>query len=139
VDLLKDKREVIRNDELILLQILIVSNPDMQDIVASGKGFERLVEIFVREGFGDEVTVQYCLSVILNLLKGNQPIQRSFNQRYHIQRLADFLKFCSNDEKLWSTQKVTNVNLLLQIIRTLVSPENSSENIVAYQRTFEQY
>ncbi|CAF4328851.1 unnamed protein product, partial [Rotaria sp. Silwood2] len=139
VDLLKDKREVIRNDALILLQILIVSNPDMQDIVASGKGFERLVEIFVREGFGDEVTVQYCLSVILNLLKGNQPIQRSFNQRYHIQRLADFLKFCSNDEKLWSTQKVTNVNLLLQIIRTLVSPENSSENIVAYQRTFEQY
>ncbi|CAF4370025.1 unnamed protein product, partial [Adineta steineri] len=50
VDLLQDEREVIRNDALLLLQILTQSNANIQKIVAFENGFERLFEILHSEG-----------------------------------------------------------------------------------------
>ncbi|UJR31047.1 hypothetical protein I4U23_018557 [Adineta vaga] len=139
VDLLQDEREVIRNDAILLLQILTRSNANIQKIVAFENGFERLFEILVSEGGSDGVvTVEDCLSVLLNLLKNNPSNQSYFREGSYIRRLVDFFELGSIGEKRWSAQKVTNVHLLLQIIRTLVSPTNSNQNIVACQRTISQ-
>ncbi|CAF1143634.1 unnamed protein product [Adineta ricciae] len=139
VDLLQDEREVIRNDALLLLQILTRSNANIQKIVAFENGFERLFEILVSEGGSDGVvTVEDCLSVLLNLLKNNPSNQSYFREGSYIRRLVDFFELGSIGEKRWSAQKVTNVHLLLQVIRTLVSPTNANQNIVACQRTISQ-
>ncbi|CAF1398635.1 unnamed protein product [Adineta steineri] len=139
VDLLQDEREVIRNDALLLLQILTQSNANIQKIVAFENGFERLFEILVSEGGSDGVvTVEDCLSVLLNLLKNNPSNQSYFREGSYIRRLVDFFELSSIGEKRWSAQKVTNVHLLLQVIRILVSPTNSNQNIVACQRTVSQ-
>ncbi|CAF0823311.1 unnamed protein product [Rotaria sordida] len=139
VDLLQDEREVIRNDALLLLQILTRSNANIQKIVAFENGFERLFEILVSEGGSDGVvTVEDCLSVLLNLLQNNASNQSYFREGSYIRRLVGFFELNSIGERRWSAQKVTNVHLLLQIIRTLVSPTNSTQNILACQRTVSQ-
>jgi len=72
--------------------------------------------------------------------------------------LVYFLKFDLTDEKPWLPQKVTNINVLLEvrnkiknqkyyfpffvyikIIQTLLLPINSSENIDACQRQIKRY
>ncbi|CAM4770282.1 unnamed protein product [Rotaria magnacalcarata] len=139
VDLLQDEREVIRNDALLLLQILTRYNTNIQKIVAFENGFERLFEILASEGGSDGlVTVEDCLSVLLNLLQNNASNQSYFREGSYIRRLVDFFELGSIGEKRWSAQKVTNVHLLLQTIRILVSPTNSHQNILACQRSVSQ-
>ncbi|CAF4287109.1 unnamed protein product, partial [Adineta steineri] len=84
------------------------------------------------------VIVEDCLSVLLNLLKNNTSNQSYFRESSFIRRLVDCFELNSIGDKHWSTQKGTNVHLLLQVIRILVSPTNSNQNIVACQRTVSQ-
>ncbi|CAF4527141.1 unnamed protein product [Rotaria sp. Silwood1] len=139
VDLLQDEREVIRNDSLLLLQILTRSNANIQKIVAFENGFERLFEILISEGGSDGgVIVEDCLSVLLNLLKNNPSNQSYFRESSFIRRLVNCFELNSIGDKNWPKQKETNINLFLQVIRTLVSPTNSNQNISACQRSISQ-
>ncbi|CAF4431669.1 unnamed protein product, partial [Adineta steineri] len=101
---------------LLLLQILTESNANIQKIVAFENGFERLFEILHSEG-GSEggVIVEDCLSVLLNLLKNNTSNQSYFRESSFIRRLVDCFELNSIGDKHWSTQKGTNVHLLLQV------------------------
>jgi hypothetical protein len=98
-----------------------------------------LFEILSSEG-GSEggVIVEDCLSVLLNLLNNNASNQSYFRESSFIRRLVDFFELNSIGEKRWLPQKVTNIHLLLQVIRTLVSPTNSNQNINACQKTVSQ-
>ncbi|CAF4238856.1 unnamed protein product, partial [Rotaria sp. Silwood2] len=139
LDLLEDKREVIRNDALLLFQVLIRSNWCIQGIFVLEYGFERLLRILVSKyGSDGNVTIEDCLSIILTLFESNQSNQSYFRRRSYIPRLFSFFERGLIGEKLWSIQKVTNIHLLLKIIQTLVSPTNSNENIIACQRTVKQ-
>ncbi|KFP03699.1 General vesicular transport factor p115, partial [Calypte anna] len=124
MDLLADSREVIRNDGVLLLQQLTKSNAAIQKIVAFENAFERLLDIITEEGNSDGgIVVEDCLLLIQNLLKNNNSNQNFFKEGSYIQRMKPWFEV-GDDNCGWSAQKVTNLHLMLQLVRVLVSPTN---------------
>ncbi|XP_058496570.1 general vesicular transport factor p115 isoform X4 [Solea solea] len=125
MDLLADSREVIRNDGLLLLQQLTKGNAAIQKIVAFENAFERLLDIITEEGSSDGgIVVEDCLLLLLNLLKNNSSNQNFFKEGSYIQRMKPWFEV-GDDNSGWSAQKVTNLHLMLQLVRVMVSPVNS--------------
>ncbi|XP_071600324.1 general vesicular transport factor p115 isoform X9 [Heliangelus exortis] len=124
MDLLADSREVIRNDGVLLLQQLTKSNAAIQKIVAFENAFERLLDIITEEGNSDGgIVVEDCLLLIQNLLKNNNSNQNFFKEGSYIQRMKPWFEV-GDDNCGWSAQKVTNLHVMLQLVRVLVSPTN---------------
>ncbi|XP_060707486.1 general vesicular transport factor p115 isoform X2 [Hemiscyllium ocellatum] len=124
MDLLADSREVIRNDGLLLLQQLTKANAAIQKIVAFENAFERLLDIITEEGMSDGgIVVEDCLLLLLNLMKNNSSNQNFFKEGSYIQRTKPWFEV-AEDNSGWSAQKVTNLHLMLQLVRVLVSPVN---------------
>ncbi|NWI97533.1 USO1 factor, partial [Pitta sordida] len=124
MDLLADSREVIRNDGVLLLQQLTKSNAAIQKIVAFENAFERLLDIIIEEGNSDGgIVVEDCLLLLQNLLKNNNSNQNFFKEGSYIQRMKPWFEV-GDDNCGWSAQKVTNLHLMLQLVRVLVSPTN---------------
>ncbi|XP_062851535.1 general vesicular transport factor p115 [Trichomycterus rosablanca] len=124
MDLLADSREVIRNDGLLLLQHLTKGNAAIQKIVAFENAFERLLDIIAEEGTSDGgIVVEDCLLLLLNLLKNNSSNQNFFKEGSFIHRMKQWFQL-GEESGGWSAQKVTNLHLMLQLVRVMVSPVN---------------
>ncbi|XP_019639380.1 PREDICTED: general vesicular transport factor p115-like [Branchiostoma belcheri] len=136
MDLISDAREVIRNDGLLLLIQLTKGNAAIQKIVAFENAFERLLEIIVEEGHSDGgIVVEDCLLLMMNLLKNNNSNQTLFKEGGLIQKLTPFFDITeASPTGGWSAQKVTNLHLMLKLVRTLVSPNNPTVSIAACQK-----
>ncbi|KAM9819212.1 general vesicular transport factor p115 isoform X3 [Syngnathus typhle] len=138
MDLLADSREVIRNDGLLLLQQLTKSNAAIQKIVAFENAFERLLDIITEEGSSDGgIVVEDCLLLLRNLLKNNSSNQNFFKEGSFIQRMRPWFEV-GDDNSGWSAQKVTNLHLMLQLVRVMVSPVNSPGATASCQRSMYQ-
>ncbi|XP_054460873.1 general vesicular transport factor p115 isoform X4 [Anoplopoma fimbria] len=138
MDLLADSREVIRNDGLLLLQQLTKSNAAIQKIVAFENAFERLLDIITEEGSSDGgIVVEDCLLLLLNLLKNNSSNQNFFKEGSYIQRMKPWFEI-GDDNSGWSAQKVTNLHLMLQLVRVMVSPVNSPGASASCQKSMYQ-
>ncbi|CAI5680618.1 unnamed protein product [Oreochromis niloticus] len=138
MDLLADSREVIRNDGLLLLQQLTKGNAAIQKIVAFENAFERLLDIITEEGSSDGgIVVEDCLLLLLNLLKNNSSNQNFFKEGSYIQRMKPWFEV-GDDNSGWSAQKVTNLHLMLQLVRVMVSPVNSPGATASCQKSMFQ-
>eukprot|EP00794_Sanderia_malayensis_P011932 gene11932-13168_t len=126
MDLLSDSREVLRNDGLLLLIQLTKGNAAIQKIVAFENAFDKLLEVIADEGNSDGgVVTEDCLIMMHNLLRSNVSNQNFFREGSYIQRLTPYFHFGDViDDRVWSDQKVSNVILMLQLLRLLVSPSN---------------
>jgi hypothetical protein len=72
MDLLRDEREAVRNESLLLLSDLTQQHPDLQKILAFEGIFESLLHVVQEEGGVDgSVVVQDCLRLLNSLLRGN--------------------------------------------------------------------
>ncbi|XP_062579947.1 general vesicular transport factor p115-like isoform X1 [Saccostrea cucullata] len=142
MDLLSDSREIIRNDALLLLTQLTKGNTNLQKIVAFENAFERLLDIVKDEGNSDGgIVVEDCLLLLTTLLKNNSSNQNFFRESSYIQRLTPYFDLDSqhtHSQAGWSAQKVTNLHLMLQLVRCLVSPNSPQQQITACQRTMFQ-
>ena len=79
IDLLDDRREIIRNEGLLFLIKLTGSNTDIQKIVAFENAFERLFAIIIEEdSIEGGIIVQDCLQLMNNLLCRNASNQVSY-------------------------------------------------------------
>lgn len=127
MDLLVDSREIVRNDALLLLIQLTKGNANIQKIVAFENAFDKLYDVINEEGCSDGgIVVEDCLILMLNLLKNNSSNQQFFKEGSYIQRIAPMFYLSAEVEELGMTpQKVSNLHCMLQIIRVLVSPNNS--------------
>lgn len=138
MDLLADSREVIRNDGVLLLQALTRSNGAIQKIVAFENAFERLLDIITEEGNSDGgIVVEDCLILLQNLLKNNNSNQNFFKEGSYIQRMKPWFEV-GDENSGWSAQKVTNLHLMLQLVRVLVSPTNPLGATSSCQKTMFQ-
>ncbi|MGH0132138.1 UNVERIFIED_CONTAM: hypothetical protein FKN15_049999 [Acipenser sinensis] len=109
---------------LLLLQHLTKCNAAIQKIVAFENAFERLLDIITEEGNGDGgIVVEDCLLLLLNLLKNNSSNQNFFKEGSYIQRMKPWFEV-GDENSGWSAQKVTNLHLMLQLVRVMVSPVN---------------
>lgn len=102
--------------------------------------FQRFASLMT---FVSGIVVEDCLLLLLNLLKNNASNQNFFKEGSYIQRLTPFLELDSvaavqSRQHGWSAQKVTNIHLMLQLVRTLVSPSNSQNQTVACQKVMFQ-
>nr|XP_045622193.1 general vesicular transport factor p115-like isoform X2 [Procambarus clarkii] len=139
MDLLSDSREVIRNDTLLLLTQLTKSNTNLQKIVAFENGYDHMFEIIQGEGFADGgVVVEDCLILMLNLLRNNPSNQTFFKEGSYIQRLASFFSLPLDSRDGWSAQKVTNIHYMLQLVQTLVAPQNAAQVVTSCQKVMNQ-
>lgn len=143
MDLLSDSREIIRNDALLLLNQLTKGHANIQKIVAFENAFERILDIIIEEGASDGgIVVEDCLLLLLNLLKNNASNQNFFKEGSYVQRLTRFFELddgaAASKQQGWSAQKVTNIHLMLQLVRTLVSPSNPQNQTVACQKVMNQ-
>ncbi|XP_064639656.1 general vesicular transport factor p115-like isoform X2 [Lineus longissimus] len=137
MDLLSDSREIIRNDGLLLLNHLTKGNANIQKIVAFENAFERLLDIISMEDNSDGgIVVEDCLLLLLNLLKNNSSNQTFFKEGSFIHKLTPFFELQPVEQSPqggWSAQKVTNLHLMLQVVRTLVAPSNPHQQTVICQ------
>ncbi|CAH1793968.1 unnamed protein product [Owenia fusiformis] len=142
MDLLSDSREIIRNDGLLLLIQLTKNNANIQKIVAFESAFERSLDIIREEGNSDGgIVVEDCLLLIINLLKNNSSNQIFFKEGGFVQRLTPFFTLQPADQNPqggWSAQKVTNIHLMLQAVRTLVSPSSPAQQTQSCQKSMYQ-
>ncbi len=106
---------------MLLRSLTASSNQKIKDIVVSVKVIERLFGI-MNEGYNDN-----CLSVLLNLLKNNENLQRDFYKRDYLVRLRNlFRSYLFND---WSQQQ-TNIRIILQVTNELLAARKRSSSVV---------
>ncbi|UMM29491.1 hypothetical protein L5515_011822 [Caenorhabditis briggsae] len=146
VDIIHDNREVIRNEAILMICELSRANSQIQQLLAYDNIFNDLLNIIETEPF-DSIVIEDCLFVMLNLLRKNSMNQQLFRENQLVARLGGILHtFLYGNEETedevdaaeWPKQRTANVIFLLQIIRTLVSPDNNSQNTHAAQKVLNQ-
>lgn len=93
VAVLDDKREMVRNEALVLLVALTPSSSELQKVVAFEDAFGRVFAIIEAEGglTHGATTVQDCLGLLGNLLNLNTSNQSYFREIGGVPRLAKLL------------------------------------------------
>ncbi|CAO3650222.1 unnamed protein product [Cunninghamella echinulata] len=138
VDLLDDKREIIRNEGLLLLITLTKSNAEIQKLVTFQATFEKLLTIIEeQEGISGDIIVQDSLILMQNLLRYNVSDQVYFRETSCIQQIPGLLGFVGDSEadhipysiEDWPPQKVSNTVAVLQLIRILTEPDGANTPI----------
>eukprot|EP00884_Botryococcus_braunii_P007321 jgi/Botrbrau1/16590/Bobra.0068s0020.1 len=121
LDMMEDGREVIRNEAILLLLGLTRTSADLQKIAAFQGAFPRLLNT-VREEGGIEggITVQDCLDLLNNLIRGNPQTQLMFREEGHMGALVALLKIGPSNSL--SRQRAANLGALLNTLLLLVAP-----------------
>ncbi|KAJ1306045.1 hypothetical protein OPQ81_010758 [Rhizoctonia solani] len=139
ISILDEKREVIRNEALLLLQSLAHQNADIQKILAFSGAFEKLLDIVAAEG-GVEggVVVQDCLAVVDAMLRFNSSNQNYFRELSLPPRIPPLLLYPSPPPppnvpapqefslQFWDAQKLANAGMLVGIISLLTGSKTKA-------------
>jgi hypothetical protein len=122
---LDDGREPVRNEAIVLLTSLTPGSTEIQQIVAFGGAFEKILDIIAYGEGGlsrGSRTVEECLVLLANLVRLNPKNQASFRELGLIPRLAQLLgqAYGGEDDELaqWAQeQRDRNVYAMLAVVR----------------------
>ncbi|KAG1836807.1 p115 like vesicle tethering protein [Suillus subalutaceus] len=138
IAVLEDKREIIRNESIIMIQMLISQSPDIQKVLAFEGAFEKLFNTVTHEGgLEGGVISQDALRCVDSLLRYNSSNQSYFRETSLPALLCSLLLLPSNLSlqdsapqdfalQFWDSQKVVNVSLVLGIMGMLVGSKGSN-------------
>ncbi|KAG6382152.1 hypothetical protein JVT61DRAFT_797 [Boletus reticuloceps] len=149
ISVLEDKREIIRNESIVMIQLLISQSPDIQKVLAFEGAFEKLFTIVTQEG-GVEggVIAQDALRCADGLLRFNASNQSYFRETSLPALLCSLVLFPPNLQlqdappqefalQFWDQQKTTNVSLIIGIMGMLIGSKGSSnQETMLYVRYF---
>jgi len=131
--LLMDRKEIIRNEVLLLLEALTHDNMAIQKIVAFDGGFEHLLQI-AGSPHEEIVVIEDCLRIVGDMLQNNTSNQELFAELGLIRRLPDFLLYYSMSNRTdeeeaeqkqnlsLSSQQLSVLDLVLKIIWNVAAP-----------------
>ncbi|KJA28783.1 hypothetical protein HYPSUDRAFT_33135 [Hypholoma sublateritium FD-334 SS-4] len=132
IAVLEDKREIIRNEAITMVQALIHQSPDIQKVLAFEGAFEKLFNTVTQEGGVDGgLVAQGALTCVDGLLRFNNSNQSYFKETSLPPVLCAFLQFpvvldiqtTAPQEfalQFWDDQKQTNTALIIGIMGMLI-------------------
>ncbi|KAJ7496582.1 p115 like vesicle tethering protein [Mycena latifolia] len=145
---LEDKREIIRNEAVTMVQALISQSADIQKVLAFEGAFEKLFNTVTQEGGieGGAVTME-ALACVDGLLRFNTSNQSYFRETPLPPALCSLLLFPSNLPmheaapqefalQFWDDQKLSNASLVVGIMGMLISSSkgNSIQEVSGFTR-----
>ncbi|KAG1737831.1 p115 like vesicle tethering protein [Suillus paluster] len=148
IAVLEDKREIIRNESITMIQMLISQSPDIQKVLAFEGAFEKLLNTVTHEGgLEGGVVSQDALRCVDSLLRYNSSNQSYFRETSLPALLCSLLLFPSKLSlqdappqefalQFWDSQKVANVSLVLGIMGMLVGSKGSGQELSVFVRGF---
>ncbi|ORY93958.1 p115 like vesicle tethering protein [Syncephalastrum racemosum] len=138
VDLLNDRRDIIRNESLLLLTTLTQTNSEIQKLVAFQGVFEKLLGVIEEEeGISGGIIVQDSLALMHNLLRYNVSNQIYFRETSCMQEIPGLLGYVGDSDadhvpysyEDWPPQKLANTVLVLELIRILTEPDGANTGV----------
>ncbi|KAF9462392.1 p115 like vesicle tethering protein [Collybia nuda] len=138
VSVLEDKREVIRNEAIMMVQGLISQSPDIQKVLAFEGAFEKLFNTVTQEGGVEGGAVaNAALTCVDGLLRFNTSNQSYFRETPLPPVLCSLLLFPPSLQnrdsapqefalQFWDGQKQANATLVVGIIGMLIGTKGSS-------------
>ncbi|KAF7362494.1 hypothetical protein MVEN_00597100 [Mycena venus] len=145
---LEDKREIIRNEAVTMVQALISQSADIQKVLAFEGAFEKLFNTVMHEGGveGGAVTME-ALACVDGLLRFNTSNQSYFRETPLPPTLSSLLLFPPNLPmheaapqefalQFWDDQKLSNASLIVGIMGMLISSSkgNSTQEVSTFIR-----
>ncbi|KAJ7744676.1 p115 like vesicle tethering protein [Mycena metata] len=141
MSVLEDKREIIRNEAVTMVQALISQSADIQKVLAFEGAFEKL---FNTKG---GVVTQEALACVDGLLRFNTSNQSYFRETPLPPVLCSLLLFPPNLPmqdaapqefalQFWDDQKLSNASFIVGIMGMLISSSkgNSTQEVAAFTR-----
>ncbi|PPQ93846.1 hypothetical protein CVT25_013555 [Psilocybe cyanescens] len=137
ISVLEDKREIIRNEAITMVQALISQSPDIQKVLAFEGAFEKLFNTVTQEGGVDGgLVAQGALTCVDNLLRFNNSNQSYFRETALPPVLCALLQFPVSLDvqttapqefalQFWDDQKRANTSLIVGIMGMLSSSKGN--------------
>ncbi|KDR75604.1 hypothetical protein GALMADRAFT_140233 [Galerina marginata CBS 339.88] len=141
ISVLEDKREIIRNEAITMVQALISQSPDIQKVLAFEGAFEKLFNTVTQEGGVDGGPVaQGALTCVDGLLRFNSSNQSYFRETSLPPVLCALLQFPVSLDvdatapqefalQFWDDQKRANTSLIIGIMGMLIGSKGHSESL----------
>lgn len=127
LNLLKDSREIVRNEGLLLCEALVRGNSDLQKILAFQGAFEEVMKIIVEEEgpWTGPLIIQDAFNLISAMLNLNTSNQNYFRDSICFKQLAGLLSLPQGEDfGLWNSTKISNYLAALNILDGILCKEN---------------
>lgn len=127
--LLDDKREIVRNEVLLLLARLGEGNAALQNIMAFQGAHEQLLGIVEAERADEEtrgggVIVHDCLKIAISLLAGNPASARFFRESGCVERLPPLLALPPDHHKGHAASVAHACHLVWHLLAAGIAADN---------------
>lgn len=125
--LLRDERDIIRIEALVLVRRLAATSQEIQKISVFDGTLETLFDLITDEGgvFGGEPIVQEALQVVQSLLQHNPANQKYFVESVCFSRLPQLLVPASGGPVIsYTEQKVINFGHVVELVLILMHHDN---------------
>ena len=126
MDVLRDPRDYVRNEGLLLMGSLCKGNQEIQKITAFDSAFECIFTIIEEELGGDEVIVIDALHLMRILLDGNSSNIVFFREIGCAERLLPLLKVEGSDVWMLTEKRQEVIVCALHVVRALLPRDSSS-------------
>jgi len=126
MDVLRDRRDFVRNEGLLLMIALCEGNQEIQKITAFESAFETCFDIIHEEGGNDGgVIVLDAIQLMKTLLRGNSSNITYFRELRCMEKIPQLLKLEGSDNWILTDVKQRIVVAALGLVRQLV-PRHSA-------------